>query len=109
VEEKGWLGRLGLMKKKPVLEGEDARVHYEELRVAYARTKWTVRDLWAVVLDWRVWPLLIMYFGVVGVGNGVQSYGTVILRAINPQFSGVELSLLYVFIPSHPPYATLLD
>ncbi|SMR58471.1 unnamed protein product [Zymoseptoria tritici ST99CH_1E4] len=93
VRRDGW--RRWIPRSKPALEGEDARAHYEELSMAYARTKWTLRDLWAVVVDWRCWPLLIMYFGVVGVGNGVQSYGTVILRAINPGFSGVELSLLY--------------
>jgi len=54
-----------------------------------------MRDLWNVMIDWRFWPLLVMYFGVVGVGNGVQSYGTVILKAINPAFTGVQLSLLY--------------
>ncbi|KJX94969.1 high-affinity nicotinic acid plasma membrane permease like protein [Zymoseptoria brevis] len=93
VRRDGW--RRLVPRRKPALEGEDARAHYEELSMAYARTKWTLRDLWAAVVDWRFWPLLIMYFGVVGVGNGVQSYGTVILRAINPGFSGVELSLLY--------------
>jgi MFS family permease len=92
VKRDGW--RRWVPRRKPAFEGEDAVMHYEELRTAYARTKWTVKDLLAVVVDWRFWPLLIMYFGVVGVGNGVQSYGTVILRAINPQFTGVELSLL---------------
>lgn len=80
---------------KPALTGDDALLHYKDLSQAYHHTEWTLRDLLAVLLDWRFWPLLIMYFGVVGVGNGVQSYGTVILEAIDPAFSGVELSLLY--------------
>lgn len=80
---------------KPALTGEDAVLHYQDLSQAYHSADWTLGDLWKVMIDWRFWPLFVMYFGVVGVGNGVQSYGTVILRAINPSFSGVELSLLY--------------
>jgi hypothetical protein len=53
-----------------------------------------VRNLLAVLLDWRLWPLLIMYFGVVGVGIGVQNYATVIIHSINPSLSGISLSLL---------------
>lgn len=84
-----------LPNPRPALAGDDAALHYRDLSQAYHNADWTLRDLWNVCLDWRFWPLLIMYFGVVGVGNGVQSYGTVILKAINPSFSGVELSLLY--------------
>jgi hypothetical protein len=36
-----------------------------------------------------------MYFGVVGVGIGTQLYGTVIISGINPDFTGVQLSLLF--------------
>ncbi|KAK3683243.1 hypothetical protein LTR37_020418 [Vermiconidia calcicola] len=80
---------------KPALTGEDAVLHYKDLSQAYLNTNWTLRDLSKVLLDWRLWPLLIMYFGVVGVGNGIQSYGTVILGSINPSFTGIQLSLLY--------------
>jgi MFS family permease len=84
-----------LPQPKPALTGEDAALHFKDLSRAYLDTSWTLRDLGKVMLDWRLWPLVIMYFGVVGVGNGVQSYGTVILSAINPSFSGITLSLLY--------------
>ncbi|CAK4033750.1 high affinity nicotinic acid plasma membrane permease [Lecanosticta acicola] len=89
-----WWNRF-LPAPRPALVGDDAALHYKYLSQAYHHSDWTLRDLWNVLLDWRFWPLLIMYFGVVGVGNGVQSYGTVILKAINPSFTGVELSLLY--------------
>lgn len=79
---------------RPALTGEDAAFHYKDLSQAY-NSNWNLRDLGRVMLDWRLWPLVIMYFGVVGVGNGVASYGTVILSAINPSFSGIDLSLLY--------------
>jgi MFS family permease len=84
-----------LPQPRPALSGHDTTLHYKALTTAYTRTQWTLHDLIAVLLDWRFWPLLIMYFGVVGVGNGLQSYGTVILSAINPNFTGIQLSLLY--------------
>lgn len=84
-----------LPNNRPALTGEDAALHYKDLSQAYLNTAWNLHDLWKVLIDWRLWPLIIMYFGVVGVGNGVASYGTVILSAINPSFSGIDLSLLY--------------
>lgn len=82
-------------RPRQALSGEDAVLHYNDITRAYTTANWTWSDLLCVLLDWRFWPLLVMYFGVVGVGNGVQSYGTVILSAINPTFSGITLSLLY--------------
>ncbi|THC94656.1 hypothetical protein EYZ11_005878 [Aspergillus tanneri] len=81
-------------RSPPALTGRDAEIHYHDLRRVYHRPQWSVRDLMRVLLDWRIWPLLIMYFGVVGVGIGVQSYSTVIIKAINPSLSGIDLSLL---------------
>lgn len=54
----------------PALTGQDARIHYEDLTRVYHRRKWTAADLVRIMLDWRVWPLMFMYFGVVGVGIG---------------------------------------
>ena len=93
-KKQSWLGRW-TPNVPPALTGEDAELHYKDLSKAYLTSAWTVKDLVKVLLDWRIWPLIIMYFGVVGVGNGIQSYGTVLLSAINPNFSGIELSLLY--------------
>lgn len=84
-----------LPSSRPALTGEDAALHYKDLSQAYLNTAWNLRDLGKVLMDWRIWPLIIMYFGVVGVGNGVASYGTVILEGINPDWSGITLSLLY--------------
>ncbi|KAL2855221.1 major facilitator superfamily domain-containing protein [Aspergillus pseudodeflectus] len=83
-----------LPQSRPVLTGRDAEIHYRDLTRVYKRPRWTVRNLLAVLLDWRLWPLLIMYFGVVGVGIGVQNYATVIIHSINPSLSGISLSLL---------------
>ncbi|KAI1090015.1 MFS general substrate transporter [Rostrohypoxylon terebratum] len=89
----------GFMKWLPptpeALTGEDALIHYEDLRRVYHPRPWTLKDLGYVLVDWRLWPLTLMYFGVVGVGIGTQLYGTVIIRGINPSFTGVQLSLLF--------------
>ncbi|MCJ1397193.1 hypothetical protein MMC11_000385 [Xylographa trunciseda] len=89
----GW--RKWIPQSRPALEGEDAQIHYADLTRVYNRHAWTLKDLWHVLIDWRVWPLMVMYFGVVGVGIGVQNYGTVIIQGINPNLSGVDLSLLF--------------
>jgi MFS family permease len=89
----GW--RRFIPDSKPALTGEDARIHYEDLTRVYRHSTWTMKDLWNVVIDWRLWPLVVMYFGVVGVGIGTQSYGTVIIRGINPSLTGIQLSLLF--------------
>lgn len=91
--------RTGIMKflpaTPPVLRGEDAEIHYRDLTRVYHPRPWNLRDLLLVLIDWRLWPLLLMYFGVVGVGIGTQLYGTVIISGINPNFSGIDLSLLF--------------
>ncbi|OCK81400.1 high affinity nicotinic acid plasma membrane permease-like protein [Lepidopterella palustris CBS 459.81] len=89
----GW--RKWIPESKPALTGEDARIHFEDLNRVYHRQAWSLKDLWAVFTDWRLWPLVVMYFGVVGVGIGTQSYGTVIIRGINPDLTGIQLSLLF--------------
>jgi hypothetical protein len=88
----GW--RKFIPQSKPALTGEDARIHYEDLTRVYSRQMWTMKDIWHILIDWRLYPLVIMYFGVVGVGNGVQAYATVIIRGINPKLTGIQLSLL---------------
>ncbi|KAH6630867.1 major facilitator superfamily domain-containing protein [Chaetomium sp. MPI-SDFR-AT-0129] len=77
------------------LTGEDAVVHYHDLRRVYHARAWNLKDLWHVLIDWRLWPLVLMYFGVVGVGIGTQLYGSVIIAAIDPNFTGVQVSLLF--------------
>lgn len=81
-------------QSRPALTGEDALIHYEDLTRAYRRRTWNMKDLLLVLIDWRLWPLVLMYFGVVGVGIGVQSYATVIIKAANSKLTGVQLSLL---------------
>lgn len=77
------------------LTGQDAIVHYHDLRRVYHSRPWTLKDLGLVLLDWRLWPLCVMYFGVVGVGIGTQLYGSVIIAAIQPQATDIQVSLLF--------------
>ncbi|KAI2627473.1 MFS general substrate transporter [Hypomontagnella submonticulosa] len=104
--------RSGLAKWLPptpeALKGEDALVHYEDLKRVYHSRPWTLKDLGYVLLDWRLWPLTLMYFGVVGVGIGTQLYGTIIIRGINPSFTGVQLSLLFAPIWIMDMFAIML-
>ena len=91
--------RSGLLRwlpaTPPILTGKDAEIHYRDLTRVYHPRPWTMKDLMMVLIDWRLWPLVLMYFGVVGVGIGTQLYGTVIISGINPNFSGITLSLLF--------------
>ncbi|EPE05646.1 vitamin h transporter 1 biotin symporter vht1 [Ophiostoma piceae UAMH 11346] len=87
---------LAWMPQPPeALKGEDALVHFHEMRRVYYPRPWTFRDLALVLIDWRLWPLVMMYFGVVGVGIGTQLYGSVIIGSINPNFSSIVVSLLF--------------
>lgn len=99
--KKGWMRFFPAPPE--VLKGEDALVHYRDLRRVYHPRPWTWRDLGLVLIDWRLWPLVLMYFGVVGVGIGTQLYGSVIIAAINPNYSDIVVSLLFapIWIVSH--------
>lgn len=83
-----------LPQSPPALTGEDAEIHYRDLTRVYHPPRWSIKTLGRVLVDWRLWPLLLMYFGVVGVGIGVQNYATVIIKATNPKLTGIQLSLL---------------
>lgn len=87
------------------LTGHDAVVHYHDLRRVYHARPWNLKDLGHVLVDWRLWPLVCMYFGVVGVGIGTQLYGSVIIASIDPSFTGVQVSLLFApiwMVRPHP-------
>ncbi|PFH60449.1 hypothetical protein XA68_10924 [Ophiocordyceps unilateralis] len=92
-ERSGWL--KWLPPTPEALTGRDATIHYRDLRRVYHARPWTVQDLCYALLDWRLWPLCLMYFGVVGVGIGTQLYGSVIIKAIQPKATGIQVSLLF--------------
>ncbi|KAF3090006.1 hypothetical protein TWF569_005626 [Orbilia oligospora] len=85
-----------LPRQVPAFSTErDQKIHYEEMKKVYHAPAWTVKDLGSVMIDWRLWPLTLMYFGVVGVGIGVQNYGTLIIKSTNSSLTPVEISLLF--------------
>ncbi|KAK3903329.1 major facilitator superfamily domain-containing protein [Staphylotrichum tortipilum] len=94
VRVRSWYARW-LPLSPEALKGEDAVVHYHDLRRVYHARPWNLRDLGLVLVDWRLWPLVLMYFGVVGVGIGTQLYGNVIIKSIDSTFTGVQISLLF--------------
>lgn len=67
----GW--RKLLPRSPPALKGEDALVHFREMSRVYRRPAWGWKDLGRVLIDWRLYPLVVMYFGVVGVGKSTTS------------------------------------
>lgn len=91
--------RTGLFKFLPpspeALTGKDAVIHYHDLKRVYHARPWTLKDLGLVLIDWRLWPLTLMYFGVVGVGIGTQLYGSVIIASIQPKATPIQVSLLF--------------
>lgn len=77
------------------LTDADAALHAQDMqeRIDADRT-WSWAKFFGVLKDVRIWPLIMMYFGVVGCGIGIENYATTILTSINPAWSPITLSLL---------------
>lgn len=88
---------LRWLPKNPFpLNDVDSFIHMKDME-SHTRRKmqWNWNDLVAVVSDPRIWPLIMMYFGVVGTGFGLAVFGTTIIKATNPSLTGIQVSLLY--------------
>lgn len=81
----------------PIHPLNDAEIAYHKKDIAhrYVNIKWTWKDVMLIITDLRTWPLVIMYFGVVGTGFGLAVFGTTIIQANNPSLSSINVSLLY--------------
>ncbi|GMM52302.1 hypothetical protein DASB73_032650 [Starmerella bacillaris] len=91
-----WLPGRPTGKRVFPLSERDAQIHAEDMkeRVNPDRTlSW--EKFFGVLKDVRIWPLIMMYFGVVGCGIGLENYATTILTNINPKWSPITLSLLF--------------
>lgn len=80
-----------------VLTPEEEELHAMDMKLSSSsgnQTKWGLKELQKVFLDYRSWPLILMYFGVVGVGFGLTVYSSKIIHNINPSLSSINLSLL---------------
>lgn len=92
-----WGRILDSLTPKPStgLTEKERLLHAEVMQKRFASpSMWNLEDLIKVLLDVRIWPLVLMYFGVVGVGIGIMNYATTILASINPNLSDINLSLL---------------
>lgn len=90
-----WLTRL-LPKNPYPLNETNSDIHRRDmLRSTRRKIQWNWSDLVSVFCDPRLWPLVMMYFGVVGTGFGLAVFGTTIIKANNPHLTGIEVSLLY--------------
>lgn len=77
------------------LTEEELILHKQDISSRYTQIKWTWKDVMLIITDLRTWPLVIMYFGVVGTGFGLAVFGTTIIKANNPSLSSINVSLLY--------------
>lgn len=80
--------------KHPLNEHEKA-LHRSDIEARYQLLEWGAKDIWLIITDLRIWPLIIMYFGVVGTGFGLAVFGSTIIAANNPSLTSIQVSLLY--------------
>ena len=82
----------------PALNENDSKIHREDMSkhsMLQNAKQWGFRDFVMIITDIKLWPIIMMYFGVVGVGVGIQNYGSIIISAIDPSISSIKLSLLF--------------
>lgn len=77
------------------LTAREKELHREDMQHRYTKLDWGWRDLLSVFTDIRIWPIIIMYFGVVGTGFGLAVFGSTIISVENPHLSDIDVSLLY--------------
>ncbi|ODV86896.1 hypothetical protein CANARDRAFT_196306 [[Candida] arabinofermentans NRRL YB-2248] len=84
-----------IFKSPQPLSLEERDLHKADMSNRYKDLSWTTKDVINVILDPRTWPLVLMYFGVVGTGFGLAVFGTTLIKANNSSLSGISISLLY--------------
>ncbi|ODV63428.1 vitamin H transporter 1 [Ascoidea rubescens DSM 1968] len=85
-----------LPKNKKPLTLEQRVLHLKDMQERYSKPlEWGLKDIVTIICDVEIWPLIIMYFGVVGTGFGLAVFGTTIIKATNPSLSSINVSLLY--------------
>ncbi|KAG0683753.1 hypothetical protein C6P40_004905 [Pichia californica] len=77
------------------LNDKERRLHYLDMRYRYKNTRWGLKDVGIILLDYRTWSLIMMYFGVVGTGFGLAVFATTLIQVEHPSLSGIDVSLLY--------------
>ncbi|CAK7895993.1 hypothetical protein CAAN1_05S06172 [[Candida] anglica] len=77
------------------LNEQERALHRADIESRYQLIQWTFQDVLVIITDLRIWPLIIMYFGVVGTGFGLAVFGSTIISVNNPHLSSIDVSLLY--------------
>lgn len=77
------------------LHGEDKYLHSQDIELRYVLLRWDWKSVVQIITDLRIWPLIIMYFGVVGNGFGLAVFGSTIIATNNPNLLSIQVSLLY--------------
>lgn len=77
------------------LNDHERELHRRDMILRYKKIEWDFRDILEIIKNPRIWPLIMMYFGVVGTGFGLAVFGTTIIKIYKPSLSGIDVSLLY--------------
>lgn len=77
------------------LNEREKEIHRKDIEHRYVLLRWTWKDVVMIMTDLRIWPIIIMYFGVVGTGFGLAVFGSTIIATNNPTLSSIDVSLLY--------------
>lgn len=95
-KENKFLRNLGnaFTPPKPLTEKERV-IHRKDIESRFFDTRWTFKDVGKVLIDPCIWPLILMYFGAVGVGFGLSVAGSTIISVENPHLSSIQVSLVY--------------
>lgn len=99
-EKKFWrkipiISKFTLPSPPKPLTLKERELHMTDMKERYVSTQYSWKDVLTIFMDVRIWPLVIMYFGVVGTGFGLSVFGTTIIRANNAALSSIQVSLLY--------------
>lgn len=84
-----------LFKTSNPLTEQEQILHKQDIKGRYTTMTWGFKDLILIISDLRIWPLIIMYFGVVGTGFGLAVFGSTIIKANDTSLSSIDVSLLY--------------
>nr|QFR37130.1 MFS transporter [Cyberlindnera americana] len=76
------------------LDESDRLLHERDMSRYRTSLSWTWKDIYTIFLDIKLWPLIMMYFGVVGTGFGLAVFGTTLIKSVLG-LSSIDVSLLY--------------
>jgi MFS family permease len=85
--------KLKKLNRFPLNEN-DRLLHEKDMSQYRKKLTWSAKDIWNILIDVKIWPLIMMYFGVVGTGFGLAVFGTTLIRSVLG-LSSIDVSLLY--------------